>query len=84
MAKIFIEVVVPGNAKTYEFAMDNAITIERAKDLVIDQITEIENMELYPDRRKALFCSVDLKGMLRGVDTLAGVGIKSGYKLILI
>lgn len=84
MAKIFIEVVVPGNAKTYEFAMDNGITIERVKEMVIDQITETENIELYPDRKKSLFCSVELKGMLRGVDTLAEVGIKSGYKLILI
>ncbi len=84
MAKIFLEVHVPGNDKTYEFSVDNSMTIAKVKDQVMDQITELENRELFLDRQKTLFCCVNLNGMLRGSDTLSEVNVKSGYKLILL
>jgi len=84
MAMIFIEVHVPGNAKTYEFSIDQQMSIGTAKVMVIEQITAIENMDLYPDKQKALFCSIDLKGMIRGTETFASAGIKSGDKFILV
>ena len=60
MSKIYLEVQVPGNAKTYEFAADSIMTVGTVKRQMIDQIAALENRSIFPDRDAVLFCSIDL------------------------
>ena len=39
MSKIYLEVVVPGNAKTYDFSADSMMSVRRVKNDIISQIT---------------------------------------------
>lgn len=84
MSKIYLEVEVPGNAKTYEFAADSRMTVGRVKNQIIRQIAAVENRDIFPDKDAVLFCSVDLEGLLQDCEILGDVGIKSGGTIILL
>lgn len=84
MSKIFLEAKVPGIAKSYEFTADSIMTVGAVKREMISQISAVENMSIFPDVDKVLFCSVDMGGLLQDNETLGSVGVKSGGQIILI
>lgn len=84
MSKIYLEVQVPGNAKTYEFAADSIMTVGTVKRQMIDQIAALENRSIFPDRDAVLFCSIDLEGLLQDGEVLGSVGVSSGGKIMLL
>lgn len=84
MSKIYLEVQVPGNAKTYEFAADSIMTVGTVKRQMIDQIAALENRSIFPDRDAVLFCSIDLEGLLQDGEVLGSVCVASGGKIMLL
>lgn len=84
MSKIFLETKVPGIAKSYEFVVDSIMTVGAVKKEMVNQISTVENINIFPDINKVLFCSVDMNGLLSDNETLGSVGVKSGGKIILI
>lgn len=84
MSKIYLEVQVPGNAKTYEFAADNVMTVGKVKKQIIKQITAVENRDIFADNADVLFCSTNLEGLLQDHEILSEVGVKSGDSIILL
>ena len=84
MSKIYLEVAVPGNAKTYEFMADSTMTVGRVRRKFIEQITLVENREIFENNDEVLFCSTNLEGLLQDQEVLGEVGVKSGDHIILL
>lgn len=84
MSKIYLEVQVPGNAKTYEFIADSLMSVGRVKRQVVDQIASLEGHSVFPQSDKVLFCSAQLQGLLQDSEILGEVGIVSGDTIILL
>ncbi len=84
MSKIYLETRVPGIAKTYEFAADSVMTVGNVKKAMIEQITAVENREIFSDPDKVLMCSIDMNGLLQDNETLGSIGVKSGGQLMMI
>ncbi|MDL2217506.1 hypothetical protein LJC27_02495 [Christensenellaceae bacterium OttesenSCG-928-M15] len=84
MSKIYLEVHVPGNAKTYDFAADSVMSVRRVKKDMIAAITAVENRELFAKPEEVLFCSANLEGLLQDSEILGEIGVKSGDKIILL
>lgn len=84
MSKIFLEVQVPGNAKTYEFVADNKMTVGRVKRQFIRQISLAEGRDIFADPADVLFCSSQLEGLLQDRERLGDVGVSSGDSIILL
>jgi len=84
MSKIYLDVHVPGIAKTYEFAVDNAMTVGKVKRQFTSQITAVEGRQVFADNNKVLFCSQTLEGLLQDSEYLGEVGVTGGDTIILI
>ncbi len=84
MSRIFLEAKVPGIAKSYEFTADSMMTVGSVKKQMIEQISLVENMAVFSDPDKVLFCSVDMGGLLQDNETLGSIGVKSGGQIMLI
>lgn len=84
MSKIYLDVQVPGTARTYEFAADSVLSVGRVKRQVISQISAVEGREVFSDPEQVLFCSRGLEGLLQDSETLGEVGMKSGDTIILL
>ena len=84
MSKIFLETEVPGIAKTYEFSADSVMTVGTVKKEMIEQISAVENMTVFPDPDKVLVCSINMEGLLQDSDTLGSIGVNSGDKIMRI
>ncbi len=84
MSKIFLETEVPGIAKTYEFSADSVMTVGTVKKEMIEQISAVENMTVFPDPDKVLVCSVNMEGLLQDSETLGSIGVNSGDRIMLI
>ena len=84
MSKIFLETEVPGIAKTYEFSADSVMTVGTVKREMIEQISAVENMTVFPDPDKVLVCSINMEGLLQDSDTLGSIGVNSGDRIMLI
>lgn len=84
MSKLYLDVQVPGTARTYEFVADSAMTVGRVKRLFISQISAVEGRALFADPAQVLFCSKELEGLLRDGEALSEVGVKSGDTVILL
>lgn len=84
MSKIYLEVQVPGNAKTYEFSADNVMTVGKVKKQFVKQITAVENRAIFPSDSGVLFCSKGLEGLLQDHEILSEIGVVSGDTIILI
>lgn len=84
MSKIFLETSVPGIAKTYEFSVDSVMTVGKVKRAMIEQIAAVENTVIFPDPDKVLMCSIDMTGLLQDNETLGGIGVESGGRIMLI
>lgn len=84
MAKINIEVNIPGNAKSYEFLLDDCMKIGVAKKQIIDQVTELEGHNFFSDEAEPVFCSVDLEGLIQDGETFEEVGLGNGSRAVLL
>jgi hypothetical protein len=84
MSKIYIDVQVPGIAKTYEFAADSLMTVGRVKKQFVRQISAVEGRAVFPSTDQVLFCSRSLEGLLQDSEILGEVGVKSGDTAILL
>ncbi|WP_026658680.1 ubiquitin-like domain-containing protein [Butyrivibrio sp. AC2005] len=84
MSRIFLETKVPSIAKTYEFSVDSVMSVGTVKKEMIKQITDVENLNIFPDPDKVLFCSIDMQGLLQDNETLGSIGVKSGQTIMLI
>jgi len=82
MAKIFVDVFTPGNGKTYEFQMDDSMTVSSAKSHMIDEILQIEehSMSFHEETR---LCDMALESVLPDNAPLSVMNVKSGHKLLL-
>ncbi len=84
MSKIYLDVQVPGIAKTYEFAADSVMTVGKVKKQFVSQISAVEGREIFPAPEHVLFCSQSLEGLLQDSEILGEVGVKSGDTAILL
>ncbi len=84
MAKIYLDVQVPGTAKTYEFAADSSMSVGKVKEAFIAQISAVEGREIFADKSQVLFCSRALEGLLGDKEILGEMEIQSGDTIILL
>ena len=63
---------------------DSVMTVGTVKRAMIDQISAVENMTVFPDPDKVLVCSIDMNGLLQDNETLGNIGVKSGGQLMLL
>ncbi|SEM28618.1 hypothetical protein SAMN04487770_13219 [Butyrivibrio sp. ob235] len=84
MSRILLETRVPSIAKTYEFSADSVMSVGTVKKEMIRQITAVENLNIFPNPDKVLFCSIDMNGLLQDNETLGSIGVKSGGRIMLI
>ncbi len=84
MSKIYLDVQVPGIARTYEFAADSVMTVGKVKKQFVSQISAVEGREVFPSPDQVLFCSQSLEGLLQDCEILGEVGVKSGDTAILL
>jgi hypothetical protein len=84
MSKIYLDVQVPGIARTYEFVADSAMTVGKVKKQFVEQISAVEGRNIFPAPDKVLFCSQSLEGLLQDSEILGEVGVKSGDTAILL
>ena len=81
--KILAEVITPGNGKTYDFVLDDKLTVGAAKEKIIQQINAFENEGIKFSEQASLF-SVSSKTKLPDNRNLRKAGFTSGQKLILL
>ena len=72
MSKIHLEIEIPGNAKTYEFMLDDRMKIGTAKQQIMKQIAELEGHDLFAGLDNIVFGSVELEGLIQELKTAAG------------
>jgi hypothetical protein len=84
MSKIYLDVQVPGTARTYEFAADSTMTVGKVRKQFIAQISAVEGREVFSDKEQTLFCSRALEGLLQDQEILGEVGVVSGDTVILL
>ncbi len=84
MSKIYLDVQVPGTARTYEFSADTVMSVGKVKKQFIKQISALEGRPIFADPDTVLFCSKGLEGLLRDGEILGEVGVTSGDSIILL
>ena len=84
MSKIYLDVQVPGIARTYEFSADSVLSVGKVKRQFVAQISAVEGREIFADSSKVLFCSRALEGLLQDGEILGDVGVASGDTVILL
>ena len=84
MSKIYLDVAVPGVARTYEFSADSIMTVGKVKNQFTSQISAVEGREVFADPSQVLFCSRTLEGLLQDGEVLGEVGVTSGDTIILL
>jgi len=84
MSKIYLDVQVPGIAKTYEFAADSVLSVGKVKGQIVSQISAVEGRTVFDDPGQVLFCSRALEGLLQDSEILGEVGVRSGDTIILL
>jgi len=83
MAKIFLDVLTPGNGKTYEFRLDDSVTVREAKSRMAEEILQIEESSMSFDNQLQL-CDFESNAVLPDNVPLSAANVKSGDKLLLI
>ena len=84
MSKIYLDVRVPGIARTYEFAADSVMTVGKVKKQFTEQISAVEGREIFAEPAQVLFCSQALEGLLQDGEVLGEVGVAGGDAIILL
>ena len=81
--RILLEVVTPGNGKTYELMLDDTLTVKTAKESIIEQIVAFENGNIDFDENVALFLPATQNRLLDHKN-LRKAGVKSGQPILLL
>jgi hypothetical protein len=81
---MYLEAQVPGIARSYEFSVDNVMTVGKVKQQFISQISLVEGREVFADPAQVMFCSQSLEGFLQDSETLGEIGVQSGDTIILL
>ena len=81
--KILAEVITPGNGKTYDFVLDDKLTVGAAKEKIIEQINAFENDGIMFGEQVSLY-SATSQTVLPDHRNLRKAGFTSGQKLILL
>ncbi|MBQ4311621.1 MAG: hypothetical protein II773_08520 [Oscillospiraceae bacterium] len=84
MSKISIEVNIPGNAKTYEFQVDDRMKIGSAKKQIMSAITESEGYDVFNGTKDIAVCSVELEGLIEDGESFHTAGIRNGSRLAFV
>ncbi|MCR5166557.1 MAG: hypothetical protein K6C13_04980 [Oscillospiraceae bacterium] len=84
MSKISIEVNIPGNAKTYEFQVDDRMKIGIAKKQIMSAITESEGYDVFNGTKDIAVCSVELEGLIEDGESFHTAGIRNGSRLVIV
>jgi len=84
MGKIGIEVRIPGNAKTYEFQVDDRMKVGTAKKDIMSAITDFEGYNIFSGTKDIAVCSVELQGLIEDGESFHKVGIKNGSRLVIV
>ena len=84
MKKLLIEINTPGNGKHYEFQLDSDLTVHEAKQMIIDEITQLEGNGISLDPVGTILCSMNTRHVLVESDTLAAAGMVSGHGYVLL
>ena len=84
MSKIHLEIEIPGNAKTYEFVLDDRMKIGTAKEQIKKQIAELEGHDLFAGLDNIVFGSLELEGLILDNETFREVGIKNGSRVVMV
>ena len=81
MSKIHLEIEIPGNAKTYEFVLDDRMKIGTAKEQIKKQL---EGHDLFAGLDNIVFGSLELEGLIQDNETFREVGIKNGSRVVMV
>ena len=81
--RIFVDVLTPGNGKTYEFQLDSTMSVGQVKEIMIDEITEIESGNITLNSKTVILGNLNTRARLSDLDSLTEAGIKSGHSLLL-
>jgi hypothetical protein len=81
--KINIEVITPGNGKTYELMLDDTLTVGAVKEKIIEQIVAFENGNVAFDETAAIFSPVG-RTPLPDHRNLRAAGVKGGQSIYLL
>ncbi len=84
MSRISIEVNIPGNAKTYEFQVDDRMKIGNAKKQIMSAIAEFEGYDVFSGTKDIAVCSVELEGLIEDGESFHNAGIRSGNRLVIV
>ena len=84
MSQIRLEVTVPGNAKTYEFRLDDRMKAGTARKQIQNQINEMEGYDVFEGTVDVVMCSVEQEGLIGDGESLHRVGIKNGDRLLIL
>jgi len=81
--RVIIEVVTPGNGKTYEMMLDDTLTVGVVKEKIIEQIVAFENGNIAFDENVAIFSPVT-HTLLPDYRNLRAAGVKGGQSVFLL
>jgi hypothetical protein len=81
--KILLEVVTPGNGKTYELVLDDKLTVGAAKEKIAEQIQAFENGNIAFDSGVALFAT-SFRARLQDNLNLRNAGVRGGQMVYLL
>jgi hypothetical protein len=81
---MLIEVLAPGNGKTYEFQLNGALPVERAKAMMAEAIMEAESGAIVLDAEQAVLGHFSRGQILPSGLSLLAAGVRSGDRLILV
>jgi len=84
MGKISIEVKIPGNAKNYEFQVDDRMKVGMAKKQIMANINDLEGYDVFNGTADIAVCSVELEGLLEDGESFHKAGIKNGSRLVIV
>ena len=81
--KILIDVITPGNGKSYEFMLDDKLSVGAAKEKIIEEIQSFENNYIAFDCGASLF-SPAMREKLPDYRNLRKAGLRGGQTVILL
>ena len=84
MSQIRLEVRIPGNAKTYEFRLDDRMKVGTARKQMASQINELEGYDVFDGSKDIVVCSVELEGLIGDGESFHRAGIKNGGRLLIV
>ena len=84
MKEIMVNFYCPSTSKSYDFWVPKGMLVKKAIDEVCDDISALENKEIFPERESLVLCSYLVGKTLPMELTLEQAGIKSGDRLAIV